>query len=151
MQEEMNLYQHQPQSPLAPLKNTLKILKFIGWPLKFANNECTEVRRRNVWLLPIIWVVWMLGFFGIESSFLYFSGFSLNESHVIMRKENIKTWDHRSLWIFTVPNWIRPWGMLYFYKDVESDLTYLLKFFVLVGAHLPEGIECFLAIEVLNR
>ena len=98
-----------------------------------------------MWLLPIIWVVWMLGFFGIESSFLYFSGFSLNESHVIMRKENIKTWDHRSLWIFTVPNWIRPWGMLYFYKDVESDLTYLLKFFVLVGAHLPEGIECFLA------
>ena len=137
--------QYQPLSPLAPLRNSLKIMKFFGWPLKFVNIECTEVKCRNLWILVIIWVVWMLTFIGIESSFVHFSGLSLNESYVTLRKERITTWDHRSLWILTIPNWIRPWGMLYCYKGVESDLTYLLKFFVLVGAHLSEGIPYYFA------
>ena len=136
MAEGMNQSQH--SSPLTPMKNSLTILKFIGWPLKIVNNEGTEVRRRKFWVFVIIWTIWMFGFAGIEGSLAHFSGV-FNETKVILRKENIKSWDEKSLWILYVPNWVRPWAILHIYRDIDSKMSALLRDFVLLGVQLPKG------------
>ena len=137
MAEGMNRSLH--SSPLEPLKNSLTVLKLIGWPLKIVNNEATEVRRRNVCAFVIMWTIWMIAFAGINFSLVHLSGFSFNETEDILRKENIRSWDQKSLWILYVPNWVRPWVMLYFYKDIDSKMTTLLRDFVRLGDHLPKG------------
>ena len=138
MAEEVHQSQH--SSPLEPLKNSFTLLKVIGWPLKFVNKQCTEVRRRN-WALAIFWAIWFIIFAGVEFTFFKVSGFSFNETEVILRKENIRSWDEKGLWILFVPNWIRPFPMLYFYNnnDVDSKMTALLRDFVLLGIQLPKG------------
>ena len=126
-------------SPLEPLKNRLTILKLVGWPLKIVNKEGTEVRRRKLWVFVIIWTIWMFGFAVTASSLVHFSGFSYNDTIVILRKEHIKSWDEKSLWILSVPNYVRPWGILYFYRDIDSKMTAFLRDFVLLGVQLPKG------------
>ena len=137
MAEGMNRSLH--SSPLEPLKNSLSVLKLIGWPLKIVNNEGTEVRGRKFYTLVIIWTIWMLAFAGIQFSLVHLSGFSTNETEVILRKEHIRSWDQKSLWILYAPNWVRPWAILYLYKDMDSKMTTLLRDFVRLGDNLPKG------------
>ena len=140
----MNQNRFRHSSPLEPLKDNFTVLKSVGWPLKIVNNEGTEVRGRRFWALVIIWTIWMFAFVGIEFSLFRFSSFSdfnslLNKTEVILREENIRSWDQKSLWILYAPNWVRPWAILYFYKGLDIKMTALLQDFVRLGYQLPRG------------
>ena len=41
-------------SPLSPFKTQLRLLQFLGWPLKIANDEATEVKKRPWSILVLI-------------------------------------------------------------------------------------------------
>ena len=146
----MNQNRFRHSSPLEPLKDNFTVLKSVGWPLKIVNNEGTEVRGRRFWALVIIWTIWMFAFVGIEFSLIHFSSYSnlsdfhsfFNKTEVILREENIRSWDQKSLWILYAPNWVRPWAILYIYKGLDIQMTAWLQDFVRLGYQLPRGRNC---------
>ena len=131
----------QHSSPLSPLRIDLTVLQFLGWPLKIVDKEATEVTSRKCCVLVVVfWVAWVSALWGIQMSLIYYSyGFSWDDAEDIMRKENITSWDEKSMYILYVPNFVRPFAIFCFYRGIDSKTTAFLKYFVRLGDRLPMG------------
>ena len=114
-------------SPLSPFKTRLRLLQFLGWPLKISNDEATEVKKRPCSILVLIYyLATMLSLNAM--SMVAFTYMSYSEFRELFYEQNIKRWEQNSLMILTVSNMLfGPIIFYYFYKGLDHKMTAFLK------------------------
>ena len=114
-------------SPLSPFKTRLRLLQFLGWPLKISNDESTEVKKRPCSIMVLIcYLATMLSLTAV--SMVAFTYVSFSEFRALMYEQNIKKWEQNSLTLLTVPNMLfAPNMFYYFYSGLDLKMTSFLK------------------------
>ena len=115
-------------SPLRPFKTRLRLLQFLGWPLKIANDEATEVTKRPWSIMYLILHMAALVSLSVLVMVVLTSSRSIPELKELMEQENIKKWEQKSLEILTAPNMLfGPIMFYYFYTGMDHKMTAFLK------------------------
>ena len=115
-------------SPLRPFKTRLRLLQFLGWPLKIANDEATEVKKRPWSIMFLILHILALVSLSVLLMVVATSSRSIPELKELMEQENIKKWEQKSLEILTAPNMLfGPIMFYYFYTGMDHKMTAFLK------------------------
>ena len=116
-------------SPLSPFKTQLRLLQFLGWPLKIANDEATEVKKRPWSILVLIcylaYMMSLLAAFGIGFAF---SSTSVSELNEYWDQQHLTRWERNSLYVITLPNLLwTPVALYYLYMGLDNKMTPFLK------------------------
>ena len=116
-------------SPLSPFKTQLRLLQFLGWPLKIANDEATEVKKRPWSILVVIghlaYMILLLAAFLIGFAF---SSTSLSDINEYWEQIHILRWERNSLYVITLPNLLlTPVALYSLYMGLDNKMTAFLK------------------------
>ena len=124
-------------SPLSPLKTRLRLLQFLGWPLKITNDEATEVRKRPWSILVLICYLAALILLAVVWILLAFTSMSYTEMRAMWYQQFSHGWEQNSLMVLMVPNmFFGPIMFYYSYRGMDQKMTAFLNVYTQIAGIL---------------